>query len=54
MSSSSSAKLLEVRGLTVRFPTSDGVVLLASVAVALATLVVDVLDAFIDPRVRYA
>jgi len=31
-----------------------GVVLLASVAVALANLVVDILYAFIDPRVRYA
>jgi ABC-type dipeptide/oligopeptide/nickel transport system permease component len=29
-------------------------VLLASVAVAIANLVVDVLYAFIDPRVRYA
>jgi peptide/nickel transport system permease protein len=31
-----------------------GVVLLASVAVALANLVVDILYAFIDPRVRYS
>jgi len=35
-------------------PIVLGVVLLASVAVALANLVVDVLYAFIDPRVRYA
>ena len=31
-----------------------GVVLVASVAVALANLVVDILYAFLDPRVRYA
>jgi peptide/nickel transport system permease protein len=36
------------------FPIVLGVVLLASVAVALANLVVDILYAFIDPRVRYA
>jgi peptide/nickel transport system permease protein len=35
-------------------PVVLGVVLLASVAVAIANLVVDVLYAFIDPRVRYA
>ena len=35
-------------------PIVLGVVLLASVAVALANLIVDVLYAFIDPRVRYA
>lgn len=35
-------------------PLVLGVVLLASVAVALANLIVDVLYAFIDPRVRYA
>jgi len=32
----------------------DQVAALASVAVALANLVVDILYAFIDPRVRYA
>jgi peptide/nickel transport system permease protein len=35
-------------------PVVLGVVLLASVAVAIANLVVDILYAFIDPRVRYA
>jgi peptide/nickel transport system permease protein len=35
-------------------PIVLGVVLLASVAVALANLIVDILYAFIDPRVRYA
>jgi peptide/nickel transport system permease protein len=35
-------------------PVVLGVVLLASVAVAVANLVVDILYAFIDPRVRYA
>jgi peptide/nickel transport system permease protein len=35
-------------------PIVLGVVLLASVAVAIANLVVDILYAFIDPRVRYA
>jgi peptide/nickel transport system permease protein len=35
-------------------PIVLGVVLLASVAVALANLLVDILYAFIDPRVRYA
>ncbi len=35
-------------------PLVLGVVLLASVAVAVANLVVDILYAFIDPRVRYA
>jgi peptide/nickel transport system permease protein len=35
-------------------PIVLGVVLLASVAVAFANLIVDVLYAFIDPRVRYA
>jgi peptide/nickel transport system permease protein len=35
-------------------PIVVGVVLLGSVAVALANLIVDILYAFIDPRVRYA
>ena len=35
-------------------PIVLGVVLIASVAVALANLIVDILYAFIDPRVRYA
>jgi peptide/nickel transport system permease protein len=35
-------------------PIVSGVVLLAAVAVALANLAVDILYAFIDPRVRYA
>ena len=35
-------------------PIVAGVVLLAAVAVALANLVVDIIYAFIDPRVRYA
>ena len=35
-------------------PIVVGVVLLTSVAVALANLIVDILYAFIDPRVRYA
>ncbi len=35
-------------------PMVLGVVLVASVAVALANLIVDILYAFIDPRVRYA
>ncbi len=35
-------------------PIVAGVVLLTAVAVALASLVVDILYAFIDPRVRYA
>jgi peptide/nickel transport system permease protein len=35
-------------------PVVLGVVLIASIAVALASLVVDILYAFIDPRVRYA
>jgi peptide/nickel transport system permease protein len=35
-------------------PIVAGVVLLAAVAVAIANLVVDILYAFIDPRVRYA
>ena len=35
-------------------PVVLGVVLLASVAVALANLIVDILNAFNDPRVRYA
>jgi peptide/nickel transport system permease protein len=35
-------------------PVVLGVVLIASVAVALASLVVDIVYAFIDPRVRYA
>jgi peptide/nickel transport system permease protein len=40
--------------LTQDLPTVVGVVLLAAVCVALANLVVDILYAFIDPRVRYA
>jgi peptide/nickel transport system permease protein len=40
--------------LTQDLPTVLGVVMLAAVAVALMNLVVDVLYAFIDPRVRYA
>jgi peptide/nickel transport system permease protein len=40
--------------LTQDLPTVLGVVLLAAVAVALMNLIVDVLYAFIDPRVRYA
>jgi peptide/nickel transport system permease protein len=35
-------------------PIVSGVVLIAAVAVALANLLVDILYAFIDPRVRYA
>jgi peptide/nickel transport system permease protein len=35
-------------------PVVLGVVLLAAVAVALANLIVDILYAFLDPRVRYA
>ena len=40
--------------LTQDLPIVTGVVLCAAVAVALANLVVDILYAFIDPRVRYA
>ena len=40
--------------LTQDLPTVLGVVLLAAVAVAVMNLIVDVLYAFIDPRVRYA
>jgi len=40
--------------LTQDLPTVVGVVLLAAVCVALANLIVDILYAFIDPRVRYA
>jgi peptide/nickel transport system permease protein len=40
--------------LTQDLPTVVGVVLVAAVAVAMANLVVDILYAFIDPRVRYA
>jgi peptide/nickel transport system permease protein len=40
--------------LTQDLPTVLGVVLLAAVCVALANLIVDILYAFIDPRVRYA
>jgi peptide/nickel transport system permease protein len=40
--------------LTQDLPTVLGVVLLASVAVALMNLIVDILYAFLDPRVRYA
>jgi peptide/nickel transport system permease protein len=40
--------------LTQDLPTVIGVVLVAAVAVALMNLVVDILYAFIDPRVRYA
>jgi peptide/nickel transport system permease protein len=39
--------------LTQDLPTVIGVVVLAAIAVALMNLVVDVLYAFIDPRVRY-
>ncbi len=40
--------------LTQDLPTVVGVVVLAAVAVAIANLIVDILYAFIDPRVRYA
>jgi peptide/nickel transport system permease protein len=40
--------------LTQDLPTVVGVVIVAAVAVAVANLVVDILYAFIDPRVRYA
>jgi peptide/nickel transport system permease protein len=40
--------------LTQDLPTVLGVVMLTAVAVALMNLVVDILYAFIDPRVRYA
>jgi peptide/nickel transport system permease protein len=40
--------------LTQDLPTVVGVVLVAAVAVAMANLVVDILYAFTDPRVRYA
>jgi peptide/nickel transport system permease protein len=40
--------------LTQDLPIVNGVVVCAAVAVALANLVVDILYAFIDPRVRYA
>jgi peptide/nickel transport system permease protein len=40
--------------LTQDLPTVLGVVLLAATAVAVANLIVDVLYAFLDPRVRYA
>jgi peptide/nickel transport system permease protein len=40
--------------LTQDLPTVLGVVLLAAVAVAIMNLIVDVLYAFLDPRVRYA
>jgi peptide/nickel transport system permease protein len=40
--------------LTQDLPTVVGVVLVAAVAVAVANLIVDILYAFIDPRVRYA
>jgi peptide/nickel transport system permease protein len=40
--------------LTQDLPTVVGVVVVAAVAVALANLCVDILYAFIDPRVRYA
>jgi peptide/nickel transport system permease protein len=40
--------------LTQDLPTVVGVVVVAAVAVAVANLIVDVLYAFIDPRVRYA
>jgi peptide/nickel transport system permease protein len=46
---------LAINGATTQdLPTVLGVVLLAALAVALMNLVVDVLYAFIDPRVRYA
>ncbi|MGH3002390.1 MAG: ABC transporter permease [Gaiellaceae bacterium] len=40
--------------LTQDLPTVLGVVLLAAIAVALMNLIVDILYAFLDPRVRYA
>jgi peptide/nickel transport system permease protein len=40
--------------LTQDLPTVIGVVLVTAVAVAVMNLIVDVLYAFIDPRVRYA
>jgi peptide/nickel transport system permease protein len=40
--------------LTQDLPIVAGVVLLAAVAVAVMNLVVDILYAFLDPRVRYA
>jgi peptide/nickel transport system permease protein len=40
--------------LTQDLPTVLGVVLLAAVAVAVMNLIVDILYAFLDPRVRYA
>jgi peptide/nickel transport system permease protein len=40
--------------LTQDLPTVLGVVLLAAVAVAIMNLIVDILYAFLDPRVRYA
>ena len=40
--------------LTQDLPIVAGVVLLAAVAVALANLAVDIVYAFLDPRVRYA
>ena len=46
---------LAINGATTQdLPTVLGVVLLAALAVALMNLVVDILYAFIDPRVRYA
>src|SRR3954447_10905982 len=46
---------LAINGATTQdLPTVLGVVLLAAVAVAVMDLIVDVLYAFIDPRVRYA
>jgi peptide/nickel transport system permease protein len=46
---------LAINGATTQdLPVVLGVVLVASVAVVLANLVVDILYAFIDPRVRYA
>jgi peptide/nickel transport system permease protein len=46
---------LAINGATTQdLPTVLGVVLLAALAVALMNLVVDILYAFLDPRVRYA
>ncbi len=46
---------LAINGATTQdLPTVLGVVLLAALAVALMNLVVDILYAFIDPRVRYS
>ena len=53
--SGKSVTSLAINGaLTQDLPTVLGVVLLAACAVALMNLFVDILYAFIDPRVRYA